>query len=50
MLSQFACEDGRRGQEDVSSHLVFEALLQQPPHPLSCGLVPSHSSEDTESP
>lgn len=45
VLNQFLCEDGRTEQKDVTSQLVFEALLQ---HPLSCGLVPSHSSGDRE--
>ena len=45
VLNQFLCEDGRTEQKDVTSQLVFEALLQ---HPLSCGLVLSHSSGDRE--
>lgn len=45
VLNQFLCGDGRTEQKDVTSRLVFEALVQ---HPLGCGLVPSHSSGDRE--
>ena len=47
MLSQFPHENGEQGKQDVTSHLVFEALLQHPPHPKT-GLVSLHSSTDRE--
>lgn len=36
-----------QGKKDVTSHFMFEVLLQHPPHPISCGLV-SYSIMDGE--
>lgn len=33
-----------QGNKDMTSHLVFEALLHHPPHPVNRGLVSLHSS------